>query len=216
MQNPSFADKNSEYYTRDKAWIVPFIRDGENVILDLGCASGRLGRKLLQGRKAKEMLGVEIFAPAAAEATQLYHKVYVGDIEQLHLDFDKPFDYVICGDILEHLKDPYSMVKRIHAWLKPGGSLLACVPNVRNFRVLGGVIFRGNWEYQDSGILDRTHLRFFTKVSCCKMLEDGGFRIDRSQMIIYGPKKKLFNRLTFGMFAEFLATQVFCVGTKAQ
>jgi O-antigen biosynthesis protein len=214
MQNVAFQDKDSEYYTREKSWMVPFVETGPNIVLDLGCASGRLGKRLLDAGKAKELIGAEIFPAAAEEAAKLYKKVYVGDVEETEFDYDGYFDYVICGDILEHLKDPYRVVKRIHSWLKPGGSLLVCVPDVRNFRVLRDLVWHGRWEYVSSGILDKTHLRFFTRSTCREMLEEAGFEVYHSQMIIYGPKKNIFNRITAGLFSEFLATQVFCCGRK--
>jgi 2-polyprenyl-3-methyl-5-hydroxy-6-metoxy-1,4-benzoquinol methylase len=216
MQNPAFQDKDSEYYTREKSWMVPLVKRGPNVILDLGCASGRLGKRLLADGKAKELIGAEIFAPAAEEAAKIYKKVYVGDVEEIDLEYSDYFDYVICGDILEHLKDPYRVVERISTWLKPGGSLLACVPNVRNFRVLRNLIFRGEWNYVSSGILDRTHLRFFTRSSCRRMLADVGLDVYHEKMIIYGTKKTIFDTVTLGCFAEFLATQVFCCARKPE
>jgi O-antigen biosynthesis protein len=214
MQNTAFQDKDSEYYTRDKAWMLPLIKEGPNRILDLGCASGRVGHHLLERGKAREMIGAEIFAPAAEEAAKLYNKVFVGDVEEMAFDYVDYFDYVICGDILEHLKNPYKVVLKISTMLKQGGSLLVCVPNVRNFRVLKSLIFRGQWEYVSSGILDRTHLRFFTRRSCRRMLEEAGLRVYHEEMIVYGPKKKLANHATLGLFREFLATQVFCCGRK--
>lgn len=215
MQDTAFQAKDSEYYTHDKGWMIPFIKEGPNVIFDLGCASGRLGQRLLESGRASQMFGVEIFEAAAREASY-YTKVHVGDIEVLDIQYPATFDYVICGDILEHLKDPYKVMKRIHGWLKPGGSVLVCVPDVRNFRVLRDLIFRGDWEYVSSGILDATHLRFFTRKSSRRMLQDAGFEVYHSQMVIYGPKKKCFNACTLGLFKEFLATQVFCCGRKPQ
>ncbi len=214
MQNTAFQDKDSEYYTHDKAWMLPLIKEGPNRVLDLGCASGRVGQRLLETGRAKELIGAEIFGPAAAEAAKIYQKVYVVDVEESELPYVDHFDYVICGDILEHLKDPYKVVRRISTMLKPGGSLLVCVPNVRNFRVLKKLIFQGQWEYVSSGILDRTHLRFFTRSSCRRMLEGAGLRVYHEEMIVYGPKKKLVNHATLGLFGEFLATQVFCCGSK--
>lgn len=214
MENPDHQDKESEYYTRGKAWMMPHIAAGPNAVLDLGCASGRLGKNLLDAGKAKELIGVEIFAPAAKEAATIYQQVFVGDVEVMEFDYSNHFDYVICGDILEHLKDPYRMTRRIFDWLKPGGCLLACVPNIRNYRVLRRLVFQGKWEYEDSGILDRTHLRFFTRASCRQMLVDAGFQVSFEQMIIYGPRKNLFDRVSFGLFHEFLATQVFCCANK--
>src|ERR1700751_1320663 len=105
MQNTAFKQKDSHYYVRFKWWMLPHIKDGPNAVMDLGCASGVMGEKLLKAGKAAEVQGVEIFEGAAEEASKHYKKVYVGDIEEMELDFEEQFDFAICGDILEHLKD---------------------------------------------------------------------------------------------------------------
>ena len=215
MQNPDYLDKNADYYTREKAWLLPFVEEGPNVVMDLGCGSGRVGRRLLAEKRAVEMHGAEIFPGAAEEAAKIYKKVHVGDVEQIAWEYKTCFDYVICGDLLEHLKDPYEMVRRIFSWLKPGGRILVCVPNIRNFRVLKSLVFRGEWKYVDSGILDQTHLRFFTRRSCARMLTEAGFQVYHYHMVVYGPKKTFADRVSFGLFREFLATQVFCCGRKS-
>jgi len=197
-----------------KWWILPHIQDGPNVILDLGCASGIMGRKLREAGKAGEVVGAEIFPAAAAEAQKTYQKVYVGDVEEMDLAYENHFDYVICGDVLEHLKDPYKVMQRIYKWLKPGGKVLICLPNVRNYHVVRNLVFRGEWKYEAAGIMDKTHLRFFTQSSFRRMVEEAGFKVCHEQMIINGPKKLFFNRATLGLFREFLAPQLFCVGQK--
>jgi 2-polyprenyl-3-methyl-5-hydroxy-6-metoxy-1,4-benzoquinol methylase len=212
MQNTAFVDKDSHYYVRFKWWMLPLIKDGPNIVMDLGCASGVMGRKLLETGKAKEVFGVEIFESAAAEAATIYKKVHVGDIEEMQLDYNGTFDYIICGDILEHLKDPYKIVRLLSLWLKPGGCLFVCLPNVRNYHVVAALVLHGKWDYVSAGIMDRTHLRFFTASSCKQMLLDANFDVYHEQMIISGPKKTFFNRATFGLFREFLAEQTFCCG----
>ncbi|HVM59665.1 MAG TPA: class I SAM-dependent methyltransferase [Verrucomicrobiae bacterium] len=214
MQNAAFANKDALYYVRLKNWMLALIKDGPNVIMDLGCASGRLGERLREVGKAEKVYGVEVFAPAAKEAEKTYTTVHVGDLEDMELSYQDYFDYVICGDIVEHLRDPYRAMERIYSWLKPGGSILVCVPNVRNYAVLRDLIFRGEWEYVSAGILDQTHLRFFTSKSCRRMLERAGFEPYHQQMIVYGPKKNFVNHVTFGLFAEFLAQQVFWCARK--
>lgn len=214
MQNTAFQQTDSHYYVQWKHWMLPLIQDGPNAVLDLGCASGIMGRKLLEAGKAGEMVGVEIFPSAAAEAEKAYRKVYVGDVEEMTLDYPEHFDYVICGDVLEHLKDPYNVLKKIHQWLKPGGKVLVCLPNIRNYHVVNDLVFQGKWEYVPAGIMDKTHLRFFTRSSCGQMVKDAGFAVCHEQVIIDGPKKNGFNQLTLGLFREFLASQIFCVGEK--
>lgn len=85
--------------------------------------------------------GGEIFEPAVQEARKHYDEVIVGDLEDMHLDYTGRFDFVICGDILEHLKNPYRIVSGAYDWLKPGGHLPVCLPNVRYGAVLKDLFF---------------------------------------------------------------------------
>jgi 2-polyprenyl-3-methyl-5-hydroxy-6-metoxy-1,4-benzoquinol methylase len=184
--------------------------------MDLGCASGKLGRILIEQKKAVELVGVEIFEPAAREAIKCYKTVHIGDIEELNMDYNNYFDLVICGDVLEHLKEPFEVVRKIHCWLKKGGRIICSVPNVRYWRIWRDLVFRGNWEYTKEGILDQTHLRFFTTRSFKKMLTDASFVVEYEDMrIAIGPKQQAFNRLTFGVFKEFLGIQMLISARKS-
>lgn len=215
MKNPNYIDENDSYYTQNKEYLYDLVLDGPNVVMDLGCASGRLGQKLLQLNKAVELVGVELFEPAAREAMKYYKSVHVGDIEELSLDYNSYFDIVICGDVLEHLKEPYKIIGKIHCWLKKGGLIICSVPNVRYWRILRDLIFRGKWDYTSEGIMDQTHLRFFTARSFKKNLTEASFVIEREDMrIAVGPKQKAFNRLTCGVFKEFLGIQMLISARK--
>jgi 2-polyprenyl-3-methyl-5-hydroxy-6-metoxy-1,4-benzoquinol methylase len=203
------------YYGRERSSIVSRIPTGSHVICDLGCGTGTTGRRLLELGKAASVVGAELFEPAANEAAKYYQHVHVGDVESIPMPYQNHFDYVLCGDVLEHLRDPYGLIGKIRGWLKPEGRLICSLPNIRNWRILADLIFKGQWEYQDSGILDRTHLRFFTRRTARKMLVDAGFAIESHALLIYGRKKNLFNRVTGGLFIEFLATQVLLIGVIA-
>jgi len=87
-------------------------------------------------------------------------------------------DVVLCLDVLEHLIDPWTTASRLARLLKPGGVLIASVPNVRHFRVVLPLLLRGRWEYQQSGLMDRTHLRFFTEHSATELLRQAGLCVD--------------------------------------
>lgn len=214
MINDAHNTAEAIYYNRDRPSIVALVKPGPNVILDLGCGSGAVGRKLMETGKASEMIGVEIFPTAAEEASRHYAKVHCGDIEEMSLPYGQRFDYVLCGDILEHLKNPYSVVARIPGWLKDDGRFICSVPNVRHWRVLRDVIVRGEWEYREAGIMDRTHLRFFTRRSCYRMLEDAGFTVERHRMLITGRRYIALNAVTFGLFREFFGSQIVALAAK--
>jgi 2-polyprenyl-3-methyl-5-hydroxy-6-metoxy-1,4-benzoquinol methylase len=216
MENIYCKEKDDPYYNFEKARLISLIPQGPNVVLDLGCAAGRVGRRLKEMKKASEVVGVEIFVPAAEEAEKYYNKVYKGDIEAIDLEYRDYFDFVICGDILEHLRDPWATIDRIHQWLRKEGKLLVSIPNIRYWRVLRDLIFFGRFEYLEAGILDHTHLRFFTRTSFLNMLHRRNFVIDHQEMIIGGKKQAFFNRITLGFFQEFMGSQVMISARKKE
>ncbi len=214
MENTAFTDRNDGYYNMFKMSIVSLIPEGPHAILDVGCAAGRLGRKLKELNKARELVGVEIFEDAADEASKYYEKVYHADVEHAELDYKEYFDFVVCSDILEHLKDPHGILRKIHGWLKRDGFLLSCIPNVRFWRVSRDLIFLGRWEYAEAGILDKTHLRFFTRRSFSKCLDDTGFDVQHYEMVVDGRRNRLFNTITCRLFEEFVGSQIIVVAKK--
>jgi SAM-dependent methyltransferase len=209
MINPGYPDEKDDYYNDPKAFLWELVPDGPNLVMDLGCASGRLGQRLLELNKAYKLVGVELFEPAARQAMKFYENVYIADIEDLCLDYDKHFDIVICGDILEHLKDPLKTLTRIHKWLKDDGLLICSFPNIRYWRIIRDLMLRGEWKYTTSGIMDQTHLRFFTVRSFKRILNEASFDVVRVNIRLPGgPRQAMFNRVTLGLFKEFLGFQI--------
>jgi 2-polyprenyl-3-methyl-5-hydroxy-6-metoxy-1,4-benzoquinol methylase len=215
MQNSNFSDKKSAYYSTVNKFLLPLIPNKPNAIMDVGCGSGQLGHSLLTTGKAREVVGVEIYEQAAKEAMRFYKTVHVGDIEEMNLDYENYFDIVICSDILEHLKEPSKMVNKIFTYLVKGGLIVCSVPNVRYWQIWRDLIFRGKWEYTAEGIMDHTHLRYFTVSSFKKILIEASFKIVNQRLRIEDfPKRHRINQMTFGLFEEFLAIQIFFCGRK--
>ena len=206
--------KDVAYYKRSKARIIPYFKKGPNKILEIGCASGKLGSLLRKNGRAKLLVGVELNEAAANQAKNIFDKVYVGDFENMEIEDERDFDYVLCGDVLEHLKNPWAAVKKINNLLKPGGQLIAISPNIRFWEILFDLAVMGNWEYQSAGILDDTHLRFFTKKTFVKMFLECGMDIKKKEMVIPGKKKKFFNKVTFNILEEFLGYQIMVIAQK--
>jgi 2-polyprenyl-3-methyl-5-hydroxy-6-metoxy-1,4-benzoquinol methylase len=216
MKNNIHTDPTDTYFNLYKPWMISFIPDGPNKILDIGCGSGRLGKKLKEMNKAGELIGVEIYQPAADEASKYYDKVFRGNIEKMVLDYDEYFDFVICGDIIEHLRDPWSLLKRIHCCIKVDGLFITSIPNIRYWRVLRDLILFGKLEYAADGILDATHLRFFTRKSILKILRDSKYYIIYSGMMVHGLKQSIFNKITFSVLEEFMGSQIMIVASKSE
>jgi 2-polyprenyl-3-methyl-5-hydroxy-6-metoxy-1,4-benzoquinol methylase len=214
VENKAFRNSGDRYYNMFKSGIASLIPEGSHVILDMGCAAGVLGRRLKELNKAKEVVGVEIFKEAADEAAKHYETIHQGDIEELKLPYKNYFDFVVCADILEHLRDPWNILGQIHTWLKNDGSVIICIPNVRYWRVLRDLIFHGSWQYMNAGILDKTHLRFFTRRSFLGPLAEAGFEVQYMRMEIIGIKHEIANRITCRLFEEFMGRQVIIVAKK--
>jgi SAM-dependent methyltransferase len=89
-----------------------------------------------------------------------------------------PFDVICFNDVLEHIPDPWSVLRATHAWLAPGGQVIASIPNVRFLDVLVDLVVRGKWTYMPTGVLDQTHLRFFTRASLEPLFHDAGYALD--------------------------------------
>jgi len=142
-------------------------------ILDVGCAAGVLGEELKR-RQGCEVVGIELDPVAAEEAKGRLDEVFQGDVEELELGELGNFDAIVCGDILEHLREPGAVLGKLRDLLNPGGALIASFPNVRHMEVVQKLV-EGNWTYEPAGLLDRDHLRFYTRRSAEQLLEAAGF-----------------------------------------
>lgn len=156
--------------------MLNFIPAGCTRILDVGCASGQFGRALKANRNI-EVWGVEPIEMAAREAEENLDRVICGYFdEQANLPIAY-FDAVIFNDSLEHFPDEYPPLRLAQTLLKPGGVVIVSLPNFRYLENIKHILFEKDFEYRDAGILDRTHLRFFTRKSMQRLFENAGFEI---------------------------------------
>jgi O-antigen biosynthesis protein len=142
-------------------------------ILEAGCGCGGTLLELKNMYKSCELYGVELNESSALIAKN-FANVVVADLEE---DLDYPnnfFDYIILADVLEHLYDPWSVLKKIRRYLKKDGFLLASIPNITHVSVIRKLL-QGKWTYENAGILDRTHIRFFTLYEIEQMFIDSGY-----------------------------------------
>jgi SAM-dependent methyltransferase len=146
-------------------------------VLELGCATGYMSR-VLRDRGCK-VVAVEMDATAAARASQFCDRVIVADLDRVDLSRElgeELFDVIVAADVLEHLKDPLRVLRRIRPHLEPGGRVVASIPNVAHGSVRLALL-TGTFPYSEVGLLDRTHLRFFTAASVERLFADAGFHI---------------------------------------
>lgn len=152
-------------------------------VLDIGCACGGTLLQIKNLYPQAELAGIEFNEKTALSARQ-FAEVIAADIEKAVLPYPKEhFDYIILADVLEHLKDPWQALYILRAYLKAGGQVLASIPNVMHFTVIRDLL-HGNWPYVEAGILDKTHLRFFTKHEIEKMFSGAQYGLRQYQSIV--------------------------------
>jgi O-antigen biosynthesis protein len=154
--------------------LVALIGEGERV-LDVGCSSGYLAERMQQ--RGATVIGLDVDEHAATLARRFCEEVYVGDVETMELPFEPgSFDVVVCGDVIEHLRDPHAFLARVRPLLRPAGRLLVSTPNIANWAVRLSLLF-GRFRYTEWGILDRTHTHLFTRKTLRECLEAAGYRV---------------------------------------
>lgn len=207
------ADKS--YHSHPRPELVAVVRDDPgNCVLDLGCGSGAMSALLRERSKASEIWGVEKFPDAARSARDsgTFDKVFEGDLEEIITELpSNHFNYIIAGDILEHLVDPWAVCEKLNACLVPGGTFICSIPNIRNLSFLLALTFRGRFAYTDSGVLDRTHLRFFARKDVQELFVKSGY--SDVQIGPVRPKKKLSWRIGKALFGD-LVIKVFLVTAR--
>lgn len=167
-------------YTGPRPDILQLIPASASRFLDIGCSDGTLGASIKTHWPKAYVSGMELSPEMGAVAAQRLDHVLIGDIEQANsMDAltNQTFDVVIMADILEHLRDPWDMLRRVRSKLSPGAIVVTSIPNIRHFDTLFNLAIKGEWPYRDRGIHDRTHLRFFTKKNIIQMFESGGYEI---------------------------------------
>ncbi|HVC54717.1 MAG TPA: class I SAM-dependent methyltransferase [Stellaceae bacterium] len=164
------------YYSQSRHDILDVVPLHSTRLLDIGCAGGLVGASLKQ-RQACHVTGIEIFADAALQAARLLDLAICGDaFAVLPSLADGAYDCVLMLDVLEHVADTAGMLRLAAAKLSDDGVLVLCVPNVAHWSVVQGLL-AGRWDYADQGILDRTHLRFFTLGSLHRAVEEAGLQV---------------------------------------
>ena len=156
--------------------LVP--RDARRII-EVGCSSGSLAREYKKLNPQCEYVGIEIVPEFAGVARAWCDHVVLGNIEHLEDEVFAslfPSDCWIFADVLEHLYDPWSVLRRIRGFLLPNASVLACIPNAQYWS-LQLRLNNGEFRYEDEGLLDRTHIRWFTKTTIIELFQAAGFGI---------------------------------------
>jgi len=194
-------------YDNDRPEMLAFVPADVTSVLDVGCATGRFGATLRAARPRAAIHGIDPTPhddtrsnPYATRTTGMYPDDLPAGVR---------YDYIVFNDVLEHMPDPWAALTATRELLNDDGRVVASIPNVRHLTVLLPLVLKGRWRYDDSGILDRTHLRFFTRSSMRDLFESSGYEVLQVQPLRVTKPKLIgrVNRMLGGAFTEFIAHQ---------
>ncbi len=208
--------KEDGYYGHKRTDILEHIPQDARRIFDVGCGAGIFGAAIKEERSASvEVAGIEIDAEAAQKAASKIDRVITGDVEKTDLPFPEGyFDVIIYGDILEHLMDPWNVLKKHKDLLRPGGHVIASIPNIAHYKILRDLRNK-EWRYEKAGLLDETHLRFFTIKSIKRMFIEAGYRIvSISNIVRASQTMKRLNKLLLNRIIDSITEQYIIVAQK--
>ena len=214
--------KDKNYFTGTRIDLIQLLpKNPKQKVLEIGAGGGDTIAYIKSNNLAEEVVGVELFEiPNSNQKNPVIDKFIFGNIEQIELPFEENyFDVIICGDVLEHLIDPWSVVDKLSNYLKKGGVVLASLPNIREMNTLIKIAFLGDFRYkEEGGVLDKTHLRFFCKKNIIDLLSTSKLKpIYNCPSFKYNPSqksRKIMNILTLGLFQNFLTFQHLIISEK--
>jgi SAM-dependent methyltransferase len=211
-----YFNKDNQYFSKARTEIEPFLPKATGSpfsALEIGCSEGHTLEWLKRTGYCSWTAGVEPYAKVDVPQRDIDYFSNL-DIEK-HLPeiAVNSVDLILCLDVLEHLVNPWLTVTQLIRFLKPNGRLIISLPNVRNYHILLNLAFRGKFEYAESGILDQTHLRFFTKSSAISLLESSGLKVICSKATEADRWQKRFLKLLG--FEELTAKQFLFVAERS-
>ena len=194
--------------------MLPYLPARVERLLDIGCGVGATIREIKKTHPVSWAGGVEYVAAEAARAESgTFDKLWVIDAEKTNFETEiepQSLDAILCLDVLEHMVDPWSFVKRISPLLRQGGRLVISIPNIRNWKFIRALLFRGDFHYTDAGLLDRTHLRFFVSDTAAELATCGGLRlvsIGNTKPWPISQTKGIVSRLAMGKLDDLMIKQ---------
>jgi 2-polyprenyl-3-methyl-5-hydroxy-6-metoxy-1,4-benzoquinol methylase len=224
MKKDQYLEKEADYFSNIRYDVISLIPGNpEQKILEVGAGSGNTLVYLKENRLAAYVMGIELMRiQGSSQENRLIDSFQIANIENEDIQApEQYFDVILCADVLEHLVDPWNAVNKISRYLKPEGLLIVSIPNIREWKTLCKVIFRGDFNYQpQGGIMDRTHLRFFCKKNVTALLTTRflspiyckpNFML---KVVPEGRKRRILNLLSFRLFENFLTVQYLFIAKK--
>ncbi|HEX6138364.1 MAG TPA: class I SAM-dependent methyltransferase [Casimicrobiaceae bacterium] len=177
------------YHTNPRVEIMSFLTEPPGTVLDIGCGGGATGRLVKEKFPGTRVVGIEMNPHAAAHARRVLDHVVCAAIDDVEPARDLPGETiatVLLLDVLEHLYDPWRALVRIRGWLAPGTRVIASVPNIRNLATLNDLA-GGRFDYEPNGVLDITHVRFFTRGTLQDLFQQTGYDVERLEPLTQPP-----------------------------
>jgi 2-polyprenyl-3-methyl-5-hydroxy-6-metoxy-1,4-benzoquinol methylase len=196
----SYQDKDLSYYAHTRRELVPYLPEKMDTVLDVGCATGNFGQ-MLKELRGSTVWGIEPDAKSAAEAAKKLDKAIHAPFDnQVDIPASQKFDCIFFNDVLEHLAEPEEALLLAASMLTDGGQIIASIPNIRFYPVMLSLLRYKDFRYAGAGVMDKTHLRFFTHKSMIRMFESCNLKIQKTEGINLHPDFKWFNLLNLLLF----------------
>jgi SAM-dependent methyltransferase len=201
-----------DYFGHSRTEIEPLLPPSADRVLEIGCSAGGTLAWLKARWPEAEFVGVDGNPDVLEGLRAIAPRSFIHDLERPLPEIGQ-FDLILALDILEHLKHPEEALADLASRLKHSGRIIVSVPNISHFSVLSDLILKRKFDYRDAGILDRTHLRFFTEHSALSLMQKAGLAVTSGLVNgLDGKKSKIVNTLSFGRAFHYLVKQYIMAG----
>ncbi len=212
MKNKKYEIKEQRYFSHVRHEVIDAIKDKKE--LNVAEIGGGTGNTLIYLKKTGIASSIHLYDIVDfVKEKDEFDSIHIGDVESCEFPTNK-YDIIILADVLEHLFDPKETIKRLIPSLKKEGLIICSIPNIRHFKAFYKIFIRGTFKYEDSGLFDFTHIRFFCKKDMIKLLDFPNIlkRISiRSSNKFVKSKASILDKVTFKIFSDFLTVQYIIV-----
>jgi 2-polyprenyl-3-methyl-5-hydroxy-6-metoxy-1,4-benzoquinol methylase len=218
----NYDKKSTDYFSFIRLDLINLIdKNSKNLkVLEIGAAYGETLYYLKRNKIASEVVGVDLFEDVKNKQNyKNLDKFIFGNIEEIELnEYENYFDLILLPDVLEHLVEPKKVLDKLKKHLTQEGKIILSMPNIRHYSALNKIFIKGDFKYEESGLFDYTHMRFYCRKNIQELLEASGYTILKEESSIKNYKgksiTKIINSLTFGLLEEFFSVQYFYVIKK--
>lgn len=218
----NYKDKSKSYFSNIRHDLLALLSESDKnlKVMEIGAAYGETLYYIKSKGIASEVVGVDIFEDKKnKENYKNIDRFIFGNIENIDFpEYYNYFDLILLPDVLEHLIEPKNVLSKAHKYLKDDGFIIVSMPNIRHYSALNKIFIKGDFSYEESGIFDTTHLRFYCRKNIKELLESSGFKtiIEQGSIKNYRGNSitKIINKITFGIFEEFFSYQYFFKSKK--